>query len=131
MFNWRLENKKDFYDVLVEWWNVHSFPVLEYGAVPNRIFVVQDDTDDLYAVPVYITDSTWCIIGFPTSNPEIGWDRKEGALDYLMGHLETCMKYEGIKTIMTTSSNPKLIEMFERNGIDSVEKNINFLAKSI
>lgn len=130
MYNWRLENKKDYYSTLCQWWREHGFPVLDYSAVPNRIFVVSGE-EDLYAVPVFMTDASWCIIGFPTSNKKVPHTSKQGALEFLLERVETCMKYEGVKIIMTTSAHPKLMRTFRSCGFEEAEKQVNYYTKNI
>ena len=68
MLEFRSETVFNYYNTLVEWWNVHNFPVLSIESLPDNIYIVSREGLDLYAIPVYITDSNWCIIGFPTSN---------------------------------------------------------------
>lgn len=141
MFKWRLENKEDYYDVLIKWWDSHNFPHLPYTSVPNRIFVVYTELRnttsgpleviDLYAVPVYRSDSDVCWIGFPTSNKNTHSALKVGALEFLLDKLEVCLKYEGYNTIITTSAIPTLQEKFLRSGFEAKEDKVNYYIKNI
>lgn len=131
MLNWRLVHKEDYYDTLVKWWGEHNFPIIAYESLPTRIFVITKEEEDLYAVPVFDTDSNWCIIGFPTSNKRANKKNREGALEVLLEKLTGFMALEGKKIIMTTSSNPKLMETFERVGFNKAEENVNYYTKNI
>lgn len=135
MLNWRLESKDNYYPNLKAWWEQHGFPVLTYDSLPIRIFVVYkvlpESYVDLYAVPVYMTDSSFCIIGFPTSNKEADKQYKEGALEYLLEKIETTMKYEGKGIIMTTSATGSLMEKFDSQGYQRAEEKVNYYTKNI
>lgn len=129
--DWRLENRESFYDTLVEWWKAWEFPVLSKEMIPNRIFVVFDKETqtDLYALPVYITDTKLCWIGFPTSNRQASKEMKKGALEYILEVMTHTLKYEGFKMIMTTSGTPKLMGEFLNSGFEETEQGVNYYIK--
>lgn len=142
MLNWRLENKENFYPVLQQWWKDWEFPEIPFSTLPERIFVVYKKLDtidpnarevitDLYAIPVYLSDSDMCWIGFPTSNKQATKYAKEGALDYLMEKVETCLKYHGYRVLITTSNTPKLMELFDRRGFITSDKGVNYYTKNL
>lgn len=68
MFKFRIEHKEDYYKTLCAWWSDWKFPKVAYTSIPERIFVVSNDGIDLYAVPVYVSDSDFCWIAFITGN---------------------------------------------------------------
>lgn len=133
MRKWRLEHKSDFYKTLEAWWKDWGFPTLPYHSVPNKIFVCYHETKeesiDLYALPVYSSDVALCWIGFPTGNKSASRELKEGALDYLMDKVETAVKYEGYKTIITTSNTPKLMKLFNDRGFTTSDEGVNYYTK--
>lgn len=116
MLRWRLENKSTFYDTLTLWWDQWDFPHVAYSSLPERIFVVSHDNTDIYAVPVYVGDSDLCWIGFVTGNKKTTKEQRKGALDYLLEKVETCMKYNGYKAILTVSGTPSLKKTFQNNS---------------
>jgi hypothetical protein len=116
MLRWRLENKKTFYDTLVSWWSDWNFPIVAYSSLPERIFVVSHDDTDLYAIPVTVGDSDMCLIGFITGNKNTTKEQRTGALDYLLDKVETCMKYNGYRVMITFSGTPSLKKLFKDNN---------------
>lgn len=130
-FKWRLESKENFYNVLSDWWRMWGFPIIPYEALPMRIFVVSKNNTDLYAIPVYITDSDVCWIAYPTSNRCADKELKTGAFQYLLGVVEIAMKYQGFNRLTTTSDTPKLMEMFEECGFIASDLQTNHYTKLI
>lgn len=125
MFDWRIENKKDFYGTIVEWWKKHKAfneKVIEYKALPNRIFIVSSDGIDLFAVPVYITDSDFCHIGWITSNPDAPLKSKGGALEYLYGIISIVMKSQGFDRILSKTNDRSLMRVLENSEYKFIEK---------
>lgn len=116
MLRWRLENKATFYDTLIKWWSDWDFPIVGYSSLPERIFVVSYDDTDLYAIPVTVGDSDMCMIGFITGNKNTTKEQRKGSLDYLLDKVETCMRYNGYKVIVTISGTPSLKRLFEDNN---------------
>lgn len=116
MLRWRLENKATFYDTLKVWWAEWDFPIVGYSSLPERIFVVSYDDTDLYAIPVTVGDSDMCMIGFITGNKNTTKEQRTGALDYLLDKVETCMKYNGYRVMITFSGTPSLKKLFKDNN---------------
>ena len=116
MFSCRIENKHNFYDTLCNCWTDWKFPVMSINALPNNIFVVSNQGVDLYSVPVYLSDSEVCWIGFITGNKNSTKDLRSGSLDYLIKYTEQYLKQSGFEFIMTVSKNPVLKKRFEDNG---------------
>lgn len=141
MFKFRIENREAYYTTLCDWWRQWGFPILSKSTVPNRIFVCyiekRDSASaptrvlDLYAVPIYATDSSMVWLGFPTSNKSASIEDKKGALTYIMDVISTCLKYEGIETIITTSKTPKLMEAFKEEGYQESDQGTNYYTKKL
>lgn len=134
---WRLETKSNYYPTLVKRWEEWEFPIIPFVNLPDRIFVVyrhndnDSGVDDIYAIPVYLTDSGICWIGFPTGNKNVDKQHKEGALEYILNVIGECMKYQGYTTIFTTSSNPKLCSSFEESGFMETDNNVKHYIKTL
>ena len=86
---------------------------------------------DLYAAPVYVSDSSWCWIGFITGNKEAEKKYRKDALKFLLYNIEHYMKCIGYDLIMTVSSNPVLKKLFEDADYSSSSKNIVEYIKKI
>lgn len=135
MFKFKVESRDTYYDKLCQWWREHKFPVMPKSSVPTRIFVVYVEEGrkniDLYALPVWLSDSDMAWLGFPTSNRNAPTMLKEGALEFLMDKLETCLRYEGVGTIITTSDTPKLMQLFKGSGFTESDQGTNYYTKQI
>ena len=132
-FNWRLDNKQNVYDVLLDWWKEHQAfngKALAFKTLPNRMFVVSNDNKDLYIVSVYISDSDFCQIGFITSNPKAGLKEKHGALAYLYDIISIVMKAEGFDRIISKTNQTGLIKALEQSNFEFTEQ-FNFYVKNL
>ncbi len=122
MFKKRIEHKENFYKTIEQWWVDNDFPNIGFSAMPENIFIVSKDDVDLYAVPLYITDSSICIIGFPTGNKTADKEIKVGALDFIIEEIKKDIKEIGYDTILTASMNPKLMDLFVRCGFSVTDE---------
>lgn len=129
--NWRIETKESYYETLVQWWNDWDFPIIPYGSLPTHIYVVEKEGIDLYAIPLFLTNSDICWIGFPTGNKKANKDLKEGALEYLLNIIEIVCKSQGFRLLLTTSDTPKLMNVFESIGFTKSDEGTNFYTKNI
>lgn len=120
---WRLENKQDVYDQLIEWWKSHKAfnnKIIELKSLPTRIFIVSKEEVDLFAVPVYISDSDFCYIGWVTSNPSANIRDKVGALEYLYNIISIVMKSQGFDHILSKANAKSLQKITEKTGFTNV-----------
>ena len=123
MLDWKLLSKDDVYPTLLEWWKKHKAfndKIIEHKSLPNRIFVVSNKDKDLFVVPVYISDSDFCYIGWVTSNPDSSPREKVGALDYLYNIISIVMKAQGFDHILSKANAKSLQRVAERTGFINV-----------
>lgn len=125
MHSCRIEHKGDFYGILCHWWDGWDFPNLPYDALPNVIFVSSYDDVDTYAMPVYLTDTNTCFIGFVTGNPKAEKLHRKGALSDLNKFVEDTVRELGYSVILTSTSTPVLKKLFEDQGYMNTGKNYN------
>ena len=122
-FSWRLQGRDESYDILVSWWTAHkafNSKIIEHSALPSRIFVVSKGETDLFMVPVYASDSTFCWLGWTTSNPEAKLRDKVGALDYLYEIISIVMKSLKYEHIISKANARSLQRVAERSGFENV-----------
>ena len=79
--NFRVENKFDYYPTIAKWYEEHNFPVVGFDVTPEHLFIVSNDTKDLYCIPIHVTASTLAYIAFPVSNKGRN-ERREGRSFY-------------------------------------------------
>lgn len=129
----RLTSRDKFYDTLVEWWGDWGFPILAKESLPVNIFVVNKNDTDLYAAPLYLTDSDICWLAFITSNFKASKELKEGALDYLLEDVEKFMTYNNYNNIVSISNTPRIENSLQNSGylLPNGEEKVNFYLKHI
>lgn len=127
----RLENKFDYYPTIAKWYEEHNFPVISFDITPESLFVVSNETKDLYCVPIHITDSTLAYIAFPVSNKNATKEEKEGAFTRLLAYAEETLGILGYTTFVTTSDTPVLMKMFAEAGYEESEKNVTYYIKNL
>jgi hypothetical protein len=125
MHECRIEHKDDFYGVLCDWWNQWGFPNLPHEALPKRIFVVSYNEKDIYAMPVYETDTNTCFIGFVTGNTLAKKNERKESLSILNRFVEDHMKGLGFKVIMTITGTSVLKKLFTDEGYIKTGENYN------
>lgn len=130
-FKYRIVGKDSYYSNMVTMWADWNFPVLPKECLPEKIFVVSKDGIDLYAIPVYSTDSDFVILGFPVGNKRAPKEDKEGAFGFLLGKVSERMKGLGKTRLLTMSMNPKLMKEFEQSGFQISDEGTNFYIKNI
>ena len=119
---WKLERKDECYDLLCEWWRKHEAfggGIIPKESLPERIFFVINDGIRLFAVPVYVSDSDFCYIGWVTSNPNVNSRSKVGALEFLYNIISAHMEMEGFKRILSKANNKSLQRISMRAGFES------------
>ena len=104
---------------------------MSINALPNNIFVVSNEEVDLYAIPVYLSDSDVCWLGFITGNKNSTKALRSGSLDYLVKYTEHYLKQSGREFVMTVSNTPVLKKIFEDNGYLMSGSNVNEYIKKI
>lgn len=130
-FTLGVKTRDEMYETLVEWWLDWGFPSLPYQSLPNTICTVSDEEGLLYAIPLYLTDSDICWIGFPTGNKKASKERKEMALEELMYFTQGFAKNRGYGLILTTSDTPKLMKLFKQFDFVESDQGTNFYTKRI
>lgn len=124
-FEWRLADKSECYQQLLSWWRSHDAfhgKIIEYKTLPNRIFIVSNKGKDLFAIPVYISDSDFCYIGWVTGNPEAGIKEKYGALEFLYKVIFIVMKSQGFDHILSKTNESGLRRVLENTGFQDADK---------
>ena len=112
----RIERTKVFYPTAVSWWKSHRFPTPHELLLPPNVFIVSDDTHDLYCCWLYRTDSLLAYLAYPISNLETTKKQREGALKFLFKEVGVYAKKEGFAVIYTTSPVVPVIEALTESG---------------
>lgn len=130
---WKIFNKTEFYDTLVEWWQGHEAfygKILAIEQLPERIFVAIVDNEKVAAIPVYVSDADWCYIGFTTTNPYVNVKKLKGVLEFLHLVIEVKMRQEGFNTLLSTCNIRSLERVLDKSNYKFVEET-NYYIKNI
>ena len=103
MFNFRLENTKEYYPLLQKRWKSHNFPDVHILSLPENVFVASNEYGDVYSCFMYLTNSKMVYIAYPLSNLEIPKENREGGLEYLIENMLEFAKDRGYLIAYTTS----------------------------
>ena len=125
--NWRIENKVDFYDTLVKWWEEHKFPILPLKSLPENIFIAFDESGDIAAIPTYRSDSDFFYLGFITVKKEANIRKKAIVLPFLIDAVSETMRNSGFDRILITCNIPGLMKNLEKAGFKNMEKTNYFV----
>ena len=130
MTEYRIENKKDYYETLEGFYKGHDFDALPFHTLPESIYVVSISGIDIYAIPVYKTDSALAWLAFPVSNPEVSGYEKN-TFSGLIGFIGDKLEEEGYSIIFTTSGIPRLQDKLIMSDFQEGDLNINQYFKLI
>ena len=134
----RKENTVDFYPTISDWWNNHqikyegktiSYPIIPLGVLPQNVFIVRDNGEDLYCVFFYHTDSGLCWSAYPTRSPKVKPNKE--ALNFLMIELEKYARSEGYFLIFTTSPIPNIQKSLLEVGFVEGDMRVNQYYKQL
>ena len=129
MLEYRVENRDDYYDTLCEWWDLWKFPRVSKSSLPNCIFVVNNCGVDVYAIPVYFSDSDFCWIAFITGNKLAPKKLRDGTLSFLLSSVENHIKDLGVRLCITVNGNNRLDKLYTDSGYIVSGRNVNEYVK--
>lgn len=119
----------DIYIKVCEWWKAHGWPMLAPDFLPFEGYIISKDEVELYAVFLYVTDSSVCWLTFPVSNPEATHEQKQGGLEQLFLDVAEDAKKEGFRYMFTTSPLPRIQEALINTGFNLGDQNVNHYMK--
>jgi hypothetical protein len=131
MKSYKVLNKVDFYDTMKQWWNDWGFPVLNLDSLPENILVVSHDEEKACAIPIYMSDSNVCWIGFITSNKKASKKTREGSMTFGLEVISILLKDTKYKNILTVTGNQFIDKSLTESNFLVTNKNIKEYIKNI
>jgi hypothetical protein len=131
MKSYKVLNKVDFYETIKQWWIYWEFPILSIDALPENIVVVYHENQEVYAIPLYLSDSNFCWIGFITGNKKASKKEREGALTFGLDSVSEFLQYTGYKLLFTITSNSFIDKSLIESNFFITNKNIKEYVKNI
>jgi len=131
MKSYKVLNKVDFYNTMKQWWNDWGFPVLSIDALPENIVVIYHEEQEVYAIPLYLSDSNFCWVGFITGNKNASKIEREGSLTFGLNSVSDFLQYTGYKNLFTITSNSFIDKSLIESNFLITNKNIKEYIKNI
>lgn len=121
---------KQFYNIMCDWWEQHEFPQVPLSMLPTDVFVCyNDDSEPIYSVNVYLTNSSLCWLGWQISNKNN--KNKQNGLTYLIEKVTSFLEVEGYLHIFTTSNTKPVIKSLEECDYLLGDENVNHYIKNL
>ena len=124
-------SKAEFYPIFCKWCIQHSFPVINDGWLPENCFVCSIDGMQIYCLWFWHTDSKLCMIGFPASNKNVNYKKRNGGLEYLLEYVNKYAKRKKYTGIFTNSGTEIIIDSLLKLGYIETDLNVKQLIKNI
>lgn len=107
-------SKEEFFPIYSRWLESQNFPHIADVYLPENVFVCYTkDEIPCYAVWFYHTDSKMAQVGFPASNRNVSYKKKEGGLRYLFQEVSKYGKRKGYLRLFTTSDTENVEKALE------------------
>lgn len=112
------------YNILKQWWEGYSWPVIPFEMLPKIGFIV----DNVVAGFIYSTDSKICLIEWIIGNPDSDKNERKKALNNLLNVLCNTAKEMGYTHCFTYTKNSGLINALKLNEFKKTdEQMIHFM----
>ena len=131
MKTYRIVKKEDFFETIKTWWMDWDFPVLNIDTLPKNIVVVYHEDQEVCAIPLYLSDSNVCWVGFITSNKKASKEARKGALTFGLDSVSEFLKYTNYKNLFTVTSNSFIDKSLIESNFLVTNKNIKEYLKKI
>lgn len=118
----------DDYPELERWWNTHGWPGVPLSRLPQCGIVVEIDDVPKAAVWAYMDHSTpFALVEWLVTNPDNKAAESVEAIKHAGAEIMRLCKLFGRTDLMTTSSHPLLIKLFERMGFKKTDEQMTHL----
>lgn len=119
---------KEFYPTYRDWSKAHGFPCRVLEEL-DRVFVCFNGDEPIYSCFFWRTPSTFCVIGFPFSNPFVGYQERVGGMTYLFQEMMETIKAEGFRFAWTTSNTDRVESALLESGFVQADTNVHQYVK--
>jgi hypothetical protein len=131
MKTYKILKKEDFFETMKSWWIDWGFPVLSMDALPESIVVVYHEGQEVCAIPLYLSDSNVCWVGFITSNKKATKEARKGSLTFGLDSISDFLQYTGYRNLFTVTSNSFIDKSLMESNFLVTNKNIKEYLKNI
>lgn len=123
-FKVTVEPKELFYPTYENWCAAREFPAIKISQI-DSVFVCFKGDVAIYSCFFWNTNSAFCVIGFPLSNPHIKYEEKQGGLKFMFDEIARIAKEGGYEIIWTTSDTERVIESMVESGFKTADVKVD------
>ena len=111
------------YEIIREWFNGHSFPVVPYETMPkSSTFISYLDGVPTLATCLYVAkDAPMALVAFFVANPAQDYDKRTDSFMELNQYITHYCNENGVFALLTFAGTKPLIDRLQMFGFDSVE----------
>lgn len=131
MKSYKVLNRNDFYATIKKWWSDWDFPIFGVESLPENIVVVYHNEEEVCAIPVYLSDSNVCWIGFITSNKLASKEARKGSLTFGLKVVSEILEFTKYRHIFTVTGNAFIDKSLNESEFTLANKNIKEYIKNI
>lgn len=125
----RKHQKEEFYPIFKKWLESQKFPIISDLWLPENVFVCYIDEIPCYCVWFYHNDAKLAHVGFPASNRNVSFNKKQGGLQHLFEYVGKYAKRKGYVTLFTTSNTKSIVDTLDKCGYLIGDKEVNHYFK--
>jgi hypothetical protein len=93
-----VEPLDEVYEMYVNWCVQRKFPYRKQSELGNA-FVCYNGSIPVYICFLWTTNSTFAVLGFPISNPHVGYEYKSGGMSFLFDKMTKKAKELGATSL--------------------------------
>lgn len=129
-FKVTVEPKELFYETYENWCATREFPAININQI-DSVFVCFNGDTAIYSCFFWNTNSTFCVIGFPFSNPHAPYKKKKGGMKFMFDEIARIAKEGGYEIIWTTSDTDRVIEGLTESGFKVADTKVDQYYRSL
>jgi hypothetical protein len=115
------------YNMLVEWWKGHEWPIIPFDSLPKTGIIV----NDIVAGFLYSSDSNVCMLEWIISDPNSDKEKRKESLNILIDKICHIAKDMGFKYCFTFVKNKGLINTLKENSFNKTDEEMIHFVRSL
>jgi len=115
--------KEDFYEEFNRWSDKHQFPTMHQDLLPEYCFVCYRDSDPIYAIWFWLTNSKMSVITFMMSNKSVSHKKRIGGKKALILGVIQYAKKKKQKMLFCPTSSKDVADVLLDIGFTEGDKN--------
>ena len=122
----------ELYPMLCEWWKAHGWPEVPIGMLGQRGYIAfVEDKPIIAGFLLKDENSYFGMLEYVVANPEATQDEKSRGIAELIQSISKTAHDIEMRSMMTISDNPHLIQKYLDNGFKITSKSVTVLVKEV